>query len=373
MNKIIRNSFLYTLIRKYKAQKLDQKYKLLLNELFNTKKTVSPFNKERISSDRRLNVLGIGHLDWEEYGFWKAFEKNFNFSFFELKSTILDFNAKQQNETSRNILEKINQTIAERGNIDFVFFYCDSSYLAISLLKEIKQLNIKTVMMGLDDKHRYKEHRYNYLTVGQEIIIPYLDYYWTSWKSLAQNLNATGICKAIYLAEGADPDFHKNLKIELKDIDVLFLGNAYGVRKEIVLFLKSKGINIQAYGAGWENGFVNFDETINLYNRAKIVLGVGGVGHSANFKHLKGRDFEATMCGSCYITSYNPELADWFVIGKEILCYTSNIELLEQIHYLLQNDEERKEIAKNAYEKSIYEHTWTHRINSLIAEIYEIT
>lgn len=373
MNKIIRNSFLYNFIRKYKAQQLDQKYHLLLNELFITKKTVQPFKKERISSDKKLNVLGIGHLDWEGYGFWKAFEKTFIFSFFELKSTILDFNTKQQNETSKNILEKINQTILEIGNIDFVFFYCDSSYITISLLKEINQLNIKTVMMGLDDKHRYKTHRYNDLKVGQELVIPYLDYYWTSWKSLAQSLNKTGICKAIYLAEGADPAFHKNLNIIEKDIDVFFLGNAYGIRKEIVLFLRSNGIEIEAYGAGWQNGFVSFEETINLYNRAKIVLGIGGVGHSNNFKHLKGRDFEATMCGCCYITTYNPELADWFIIGKEILCYSSKIELLEQINYLLQNEEERKEIAKNAYKKSIDEHTWEKRITALTEFIYDYT
>lgn len=370
---MLRNNFIYNLIRKYKSYQLDKKYKLLLNEIFIANGTVQPFQKEKISFDKKLNVLGIGHLDWEKYGFWEVFVNQFNFSFFELKSAIKDFNSQQQNETSKNILEKIEETLTVKGSIDFIFFYCDSSYLTISLLQKIKQLKIKTVMMGLDDKHRYKTHFYNNLIVGQELVIPYLDYYWTSWKSLAQNLNKTGTCKSIYLAEGADPNFHKNLNIICKDIDVLFLGNAYGVRREIVLFLRSNGINIQAYGAGWETGFVSFEETINLYNRAKIVLGVGGVGHSDNFKHLKGRDFEATMCGCCYITSYNPELADWFVIGKEILCYSSKIELLEQIIYLLENEEERKKIAINAYKKSLNEHTWQKRIAALTEFIYDYT
>lgn len=372
MKNYLKKSLVYTLIRKYKSKILDCEFKSLLNELFSAHNDII-INKVKLGSiPVKPVVLGVGHLDWEKYGFWKTFEEKFDFDFLELKSSTNNISQDVQNTIASDILKATQLLLEKHGNVDFVFFYCDASYLNKQVLLALKKQGISTVMMGLDDKHRYKKHQVNNVFGGQELIIPYLSFYWTTWKSLALHLNKQGY-KAIYLAEGANQNYHKREHVSNKDIDVLFLGNAYGVRKETVDFLIANGVNIQAYGSGWDNGFVTFEETIELYNRSKIVLGVGGVGHSSQFKHLKGRDFEATMCGCCYLTTYNPELADWFDIGKEILCYSSDLELLEQIKYYLKSEKEREKIAENAYLKSISEHTWNDRLDALLNKIYETT
>ena len=63
-----------------------------------------------------------------------------------------------------------------------------------------------------------------------------------------------------------------------RDIDVLFIGNCYGIRKDIIRYLAKHGVNVDCYGDGWPNGFVDAQKNIELSRRARIILGVGTVG-----------------------------------------------------------------------------------------------
>ena len=84
-----------------------------------------------------------------------------------------------------------------------------------------------------------------------------------------------------------------------------------GVRKEVVQKLQ-RYFDVRTYGSRWPGGWITFEESIQLFSRAKVVLGMGGVNVTDAVKTLKGRDFEVPMCGAAYLTSSNSEAGGSF-------------------------------------------------------------
>ena len=315
-------------------------------------------------SDPRFFI--VGHLTWEKNGLWQSFEEVGSVIFFHIYQPDNKWNVHLRKKFNQDLLGMFcSHQVVEK--FDVAFFYCDSSYIEKETIDEIKSSGVSTVLMGLDDKHKFAKRKEFGFDVGQELLVPYFDFYWTTWKYGMPLINSLG-GRGLYLAEGANPNFHRRLETR-KDIDVLFIGGAYGIRGEIVKYLLSKNVNVATFGQGWPNGFVDFEQSIQLINRSKIVLGIGGTGHGLNIKHLKGRDFEVPMCGAFYLTLYNYELADWYHIGKEIACYSNKLELLEMINYYLVHDDERNKIANSGFKRASETHKWKDRINDLLLKL----
>lgn len=68
------------------------------------------------------------------------------------------------------------------------------------------------------------------------------------------------------------------------------------------------------------------------------------------------RVFDILSCGGFCLTNYQPEIAEYFVDGEELVMYTSIEDLVEKVAYYLEHDEEREQIARNGYEKLKREH-----------------
>lgn len=79
------------------------------------------------------------------------------------------------------------------------------------------------------------------------------------------------------------------------------------------------------------------------------------------------RAFDIMGAGGFLISNYQPELLDYFVPGKDFVCYESKRDLLEKVEYYLSHDEERKAIARNGHEKVAARHTYRHRIREMFA------
>lgn len=322
-------------------------------------------NRRKLSSIPR--VLAIGHESWEQHGLWPSFRRLSNFHFFSMGMINGEWNDSLRCTEGLRILALIDEMDQGACPIELVFIYVDSSFLAPEMLQGLADRNIWSVLMGLDDKHKLKARSEMGMTVGQELVAPLVDIYWTTWKSAIPYLWKIG-ARPLYLAEGADPAFHRSLKLN-RDIDVLFLGARYGVRKTLIDSLGKCGFNVEAYGKGWPNGYVSFNKSIELINRSKIVLGVGGVGHLDEIQHLKGRDFEVPMCGSVYLTTYNPELADWYTIGKDILCYSSPQNCAEILEWILRNPALQNAIRRAALKCAQKNHTWDKRLRDVFEVI----
>lgn len=88
----------------------------------------------------------------------------------------------------------------------------------------------------------------------------------------------------------------------------------------------------------------------------------GGIGYSETLTNVKGRDFEIPGTGGgVYLTSFNPDLAQHFVVGREILCYRHRDELVELIDYYLAHPDEARSIADRGRARCLAEHRWLHR------------
>jgi spore maturation protein CgeB len=56
-------------------------------------------------------------------------------------------------------------------------------------------------------------------------------------------------------------------------------------------------------------------------------------------------------CGGFCITNYQPELEEYFELGKDLVVYESVEDLTDKVGYYLSHENQRYDIAKNGYEK----------------------
>jgi spore maturation protein CgeB len=78
------------------------------------------------------------------------------------------------------------------------------------------------------------------------------------------------------------------------------------------------------------------------------------------------RLFEATGVGSCLITDYKKNMNDLFSSGDEVVIYNSFDECIEKVKWLLDNENERRKIAKSGQKRTLKVHTVEERCKTLI-------
>ena len=320
-----------------------------------------------VGEDRKPYIVAFGTEAWERYGLWLTFRRIAHFDLFdygEIEGKLGRPNPTVRRKLGEEFLVYVDKLDQVRL-VNACFFYADSAYIAPELLESLAQRGIWTIILGLDDKHRFYERDSYGMRIGQVTLVRRADLMWTTWKIGAEIILASG-GTPWYAPPAADPTFYNPMKCE-KDLEVVFVGQSYGSRANLVRYLRQRGFRVDAYGSGWPGGFVDFDEVIRLYSRAKVVLGVGGVQSMSSVQHLKGRDFEVPMCGALYLTSYNPELADHYEIGKEILCYSSAENCAEILHWILRRPGEQERIRQAALNRTLKDHTWEKRLSDMFA------
>lgn len=325
--------------------------------------------QSRRTLSSRPRVLAVGHEAWEQHGLWPSFRRIADFHLYSIGHVNGIWDEALRRSEAKRILAVVDEMERE-APVEMIFFYADSSFLDPGMLRVFTDRGIWTILMGLDDKHKLATRIEKGMVIGQEQVAPLVDVYWTTWKAALPYFWKIG-ARPIYLAEGADPAFHRPIKLE-RDIDVLFLGARYGTREKMVSYLRRQGFNVTAYGKGWPSGYVSFEESVELVNRSKVVLGIGGVGHLDEVQHLKGRDFEVPMCGAVYLTTYNPELTDWYSLGKEVLCYSSSQNCAEMLDWLLRDQATQAQIRAAALSRAQQDHTWEKRLSVVFRELGKV-
>ena len=114
-------------------------------------------------------------------------------------------------------------------------------------------------------------------------------------------------------------------------------------------------------------------DLVRMFSRSRVSLGFATAGEShksqKRMTHLRLREFEAPMSGALYLTEHQPELAEYFEPGQEVLTYSDRDELLDKARFYLARQEQAERIRRNGYLRSIREHTWQHRFRQLFAEL----
>jgi spore maturation protein CgeB len=253
-----------------------------------------------------------------------------------------------------------------RQKVDWVFAYASAVELMADTVDRVREITGAPVVgMCLDDKQSWDTGEFGGQRCGQIPLAPRLDLAWTSARIACEWYMVEG-GNPVYLPEGCDTDlFSPNPRHQ--DVDVCFVGQAYGFRRALIAKLHRLGLPVRTFGSGWPGGYINTDEVITLLRRAKVILGLGGIGWSADLKNVKGRDFDAPAVGTAaYLASFNPELADYFEIGKEICCFSSPDECVEVAQELLANESLRQRVALRGRERCLRSHTWVARFERVL-------
>lgn len=177
-------------------------------------------------------------------------------------------------------------------------------------------------------------------------------------------------------------------KIEYRH-EVSFVGMKCPYRNWFINFLRKSGINVACYGKGWTEGRISFEEMNQIFRTSKINLNISNsINHDLRFvmsslssfltycrtqkraEQVKARNFEIPLSGGFQLSNYVVGLERHFSIGNEIAVYSSPEDCLESIHYYLDNDTQRNQILKNSYFKSINYHTYYHRLDKILTELW---
>ena len=155
-----------------------------------------------------------------------------------------------------------------------------------------------------------------------------------------------------------------------QDIDISFVGQPHGERRNIIEYLERKGFRIRVFGHGWgERGKrLPFHEMIRIFSRSKINLNLNNSSNHASLQ-IKGRNFEVPGCHAFLLTHRAPHLDRYFEFESEIATFDSEEEMVEKIRYYLMHEDERRGIATRGYARSMKEHCWTHRFRAIFARI----
>jgi spore maturation protein CgeB len=106
-----------------------------------------------------------------------------------------------------------------------------------------------------------------------------------------------------------------------------------------------------------------------VLGRSRIVLNrhIDCAGHDASNMRL----FEATGMGACLLTDNKRNLRDLFEPDVEVMVYDSLDDCVEKVRYLLAHDAERKAIAQAGQRRTLHDHTFSRRVETLAGIIEE--
>lgn len=154
-----------------------------------------------------------------------------------------------------------------------------------------------------------------------------------------------------------------------------FLYNAYLAvrqRDRFARFLKNKlGDAFELIGDHWQSNY-GLTHTPRIWDmrvlhermrRVPICLNLmkGNLETGLNVRH-----FEITAYGGFMLTYHTPELDQCFKVGEECDSFHDESELLEKIGFYANNSKRRSEIAAAGQRRTLREHLYSHRIETLI-------
>lgn len=148
-----------------------------------------------------------------------------------------------------------------------------------------------------------------------------------------------------------------NLKLERDGLIITVAKHITHLERILLLDFLSEKHKVQLYGPDkaeelpkvqWMGSAGYFDEMPKVFKNSKINLNV-------SLKCIQSgiplRALDIMGSGGFLLTNYQPEIAEHFADGEEVVMYTSLEDAVMKCEYYLEHEEERKQIAKRGYQK----------------------
>lgn len=182
-----------------------------------------------------------------------------------------------------------------------------------------------------------------------------------------------------------DEEIYFPNSIQIKDIDIFFVGNLYPERRKTLqnvvksfnkynikifgkyLRLNAIGTYFNYYVLNYKKYFTNQNisstKVNEFYNRSKIILNIH---HKQSQDGCNPRVFEILGSRGFQIVDNNNYISKEFNLGEDLVVYYDEKDLIKKIHYFIHNIYEREKISKNGYSKVLLRDTFCSRINDIL-------
>ena len=88
-------------------------------------------------------------------------------------------------------------------------------------------------------------------------------------------------------------------------------------------------------------------------------------------KAVNQRVFDVPACGAFLLTDHQESVEGLFEVGKEVVTYKDRGEIADLVRFYLRNDAAREAIAGKGRERVLAEHTYKHRIGTILRRLKE--
>lgn len=310
----------------------------------------------------------VHHVNWEYENLVAPWRRLADVVHYDWGQTY-DQNASNWVRQKRSFCNELLSRVREahgRQPLDIFFSYLSGNWVYPDVIQEIGALGILTINFGFDDTTKFWGFKTPHGLSGNADIAPKFDVCITSQRSIDVAKYFYVGSNPLFLPPAANSDIHPNIDKQ-KDPVVSFIGQKTKLRKKIINQLARAGINIAVYGSGWPSGPVSRAEKETILSRSLINLGMGYIDDDERLVGFKQRDFEATLAGGLYITTYNPDLEDCFLPDREIVFYRDAADLIVKLRYYLSHPEEAVQVGMAGRGRVLRDHDWTHRFGHLLS------
>jgi len=153
--------------------------------------------------------------------------------------------------------------------------------------------------------------------------------------------------------------------------DVSFIGMFDKYRERFLMSLSEFNLgiwswNIKDYSTpllNFHRGTVFADDMIKVLKSSKIGLNI-----HRDFEISGGnyRLFEIPACGVMQLVDEKRDVGKYFEVGKEIVTFSGEDDLVEKVRYYLEHPDERDKIARAGFERVTKDHTLSQRMEIIL-------
>lgn len=321
------------------------------------------------SSKHRPRVfVAVHHVNWEKYGLVDGWTEIADVICYDWGNSYDQYapnwHKRGKPDFNKELIRQVELAHHEKP-VDLFFSYLSGRWVYPETIRAIGKMNLITVNISFDDTIKFWGHQETSGFSGNAEIAPAFDLCITCQAEEDVQKYAKVGARSLFLPPGANPNTFSALPVP-RDIPVSFVGQCYGIRPNIVAFLKDRGISVQTFGKGWPSAELSQQEMNTIYSRSLINLGFGFIGDSTQLTGLKCRDFEVPLMGGLYLTTYNQGLETCFTIGEEIDCYRDEMELLSKLSYYTTHTDIAFKIGATGKMRCLQDHTWVNRFETIL-------
>jgi len=173
-----------------------------------------------------------------------------------------------------------------------------------------------------------------------------------------------GVTNCYHIFEGAHPDIHKPVEFNSKfESTISFIGANTHEREAIYKFLLDNGVDAKFYGPGWKSGQLTMEDYATISSSSKFMLSVSTFNDIPSY--FSARVFELLSCGSCVLHfDTTSTCKNYFTVGKELLTFSNNDELLNLIKTV--SDKQAVRIGIEGRERVMRDYTWYNTAKNIL-------